>query len=84
MTRDLQRWLEYYKLPTNLRKDNPAIPQYVRPIFCDDIHLEITDLSPQTHEALEQSHYLIVVCSPNSAQSKWVNDEVKNFISLAI
>ena len=80
--RELQRWLEYYKLPTNLRKENPSLPKYVRPIFRDDTHLEIADLSPQIHEALEQSHYLIVVCSPNSAQSKWVNDEVEYFISL--
>lgn len=78
----LQRALEYYRLPNNLRKDNPALPEYVRPVFRDMTDLEVGELSAQIHSALEESHYLIVVCSPRSAASKWVNNEVEYFISL--
>lgn len=78
----LQHQLEYYRLPNQLRKDNPDLPEYVRPVFRDMTDLEVGELSSQIHEALEQSHYLIVVCSPRAAQSKWVNDEVEYFISL--
>ena len=36
----LQKKLEHYKLPTSIRKVNPALPETVRPIFKDT-----TDLS---------------------------------------
>ena len=80
--RDLQRWLEYYKLPTNLRKENPELPKYVRPVFRDTTDLEIGKLSPQIRNALDQSNYLIAVCSPNAAKSQWVNDEIEYFRSI--
>ena len=31
------------------------------------------------NKALEQSSHLIVICSPRSAKSQWVNEEVKEF-----
>lgn len=80
--RDLQRWLEYYKLPNKVRKDNPDLPQYVRPLFRDETHLDIGELTPQICGGLEQSQFLIVICSPRSANSKWVNKEIEYFISL--
>ena len=78
----LQKALEYYRLPYNLRQENPKLPEYVRPVFRDMTDLEVGELTAQIHSALEQSHYLIVVCSPRAAASKWVNDEVEYFISL--
>lgn len=78
----LQHTLEYYKLPNELRQENPGLPEYVRPIFRDMTDLEVGELSSQIHEALEQSHFLIVVCSPRAAKSKWVNDEIEYFISI--
>ena len=78
----MQHTLEYYKLPNKLRQENPDLPEYVRPIFRDMTDLEVGELSQQIHKALEQSHYLIVVCSPRAAQSKWVNDEIEYFISI--
>lgn len=78
----LQHALEYYRLPNQLRQENPGLPKYVRPVFRDMTELEVGELSSQIHAGLEQSHYLIVVCSPRAASSKWVNDEVEYFISL--
>ena len=78
----LQNALEYYRLPNHLRQNNPELPEYVRPVFRDMTDLEVGELSALIHEGLEQSHFLIVVCSPRSATSKWVNDEVDYFISL--
>lgn len=78
----LQHALEYYHLPNQLRQENPELPEYVRPVFRDMTDLEVGELSAQIHSALEQSHFLIVVCSPRAAASKWVNDEVEYFISL--
>ena len=80
--KQLQHALEYYRLPNHLRQENPELPEYVRPVFRDMTDLEVGELSAQIHSALEQSHFLIVVCSPRAAASKWVNDEVEYFISL--
>ena len=78
----LQHALEYYRLPNHLRQENPELPEYVRPVFRDMTDLTVGELSAQIHAGLEQSHFLIVVCSPRAAVSKWVNDEVEYFISL--
>lgn len=37
----LQNKLEFYKLPTYVMKENPALPEKLRPIFRD-----VTDLEP--------------------------------------
>ena len=78
----LQHFLEYYRLPNHLRKERAELPEFVRPIFRDLTDLEVGELSPQIHAALDQSQFLIVVCSPRAVKSKWVDDEVKYFISI--
>ena len=84
----LQHEFEYYELPAKLfekRKDlcKEDIPNSFRPIFRDEDELSGGELKPQISEALADSEYLIVVCSPNSAQSLYVDSEVKEFISLS-
>ena len=79
--RDLQRWLVHYTFPRSVRKTRSELPRNIS-VFRDETHLEVGELSPQIVAALEQSDNLIVVCSPNATKSKWVNDEIKYFISL--
>ena len=78
----LRRRLEHYRLPTSLRKKNPSLPKEIRPVFRDELELSSGLLAQEIHEALWQSRYLIVICSPNSAKSPWVDKEVKTFIEL--
>lgn len=89
---ELAKWLqhefEYYKLPATLfeeRKDlrKEDLPESFRPVFRDEDELAGGELKPQISEALASSEYLIVVCSPNSAQSNYVDSEIKEFISLS-
>jgi WD40 repeat protein len=40
------------------------------------------DLGGVIKKALEASHYLIVICSRNAAQSQWVNQEIEMFLAL--
>jgi hypothetical protein len=89
---ELAKWLqhefEYYELPATLfdeRKDlrKEDFPDSFRPIFRDEDELAGGELQPQISEALTDSEYLIVVCSPNSAQSLYVDSEIKEFISLS-
>ena len=52
----------------------------LRPVFLDETELAGGNLNDEINKALANSRYLIVVCSPNSAKSKWVNKEVQTFI----
>ena len=77
----LQDKLEHYRFPTNLN-GRTDLPKNIRPTFRD-----VTDLSPEPLEqaisnALLNSEWLIVVCSPRSARSPWVCKEAQTFIDL--
>ena len=76
----LRRKLEVYHLPAKLRKENSALPKTVRPIFRDSLELSGGFLAKEIETALSNSKYLIVICSPKSAGSPWVNKEVLYFI----
>ena len=77
----LQHKLEHYKLPSNLN-GRSDLPKEIRPIFKDTSELNPGNLPQQIHHALEQSRFLIVICSPRSAQSEWVNKEVETFMGM--
>lgn len=77
----LQDKLEHYKFPTNLN-GRTNLPKRIRPTFRD-----VTDLNPgllaeEINNALRNSEWLIVVCSPLSAKSPWVCKEAQTFIDL--
>jgi len=79
----LHRALESYSIPprlVGLTTSAGVIPARLAPIFRDRDELpSATDLSRKVSEVLAQSACLIVVCSPHSAQSHWVDEEVKAF-----
>ena len=55
----------------------------LRPIFLDRAELPTSsDLAASVREALASSRYLIVICSPAAAKSRWVNEEIRYFKSL--
>jgi len=79
----LHRKIESYSIPRDLRgkpgRDGP-VPARIRPVFRDKDELPLSsDLGHSIEDALRASRYLIVVCSPHSAKSKWVNEEVRMF-----
>ncbi len=75
----LQRKLEHYHLPSVIRGD--GMPKKLRPIFRDKTDLGTGVLKESLAEGLVQSKYLIVICSPNSARSRWVGQEIDVFVS---
>ena len=77
----LQYKLEHYNFPVKIGKD-PAIPKRIRPIFKDTSELSGGVLSEKLHEALIDSRYLIVICSPQAAKSTWVDKEIETFVDL--
>ena len=79
----LHRRLEAYRLPRRLvGSETPRgpVPARLWPIFRDREELPAaTDLSETVREALAQSGALIVLCSPRSAGSLWVAEEIETF-----
>ena len=68
------------RVPEEMRK---GLQKFVRPVFRDKRDLEVGESSftEDVKRALEESRFIIVLCSPNSAQSVWVDNEIKHFLS---
>jgi len=81
----LHRGLEAFHIDKDLVGRMTAtgpIPQALRPIFRDrDEFTAGHALAEQTLAALDDSHALIVVCSPASVKSRYVNEEIRLFKS---
>jgi len=77
----LQKKLEWYRLPTEAHNEL-SDSRYIRPVFRDRDTLTSGILNDSLRSHLEASRYLVVICSPNSANSTWVNDEIKAFIEM--
>ncbi len=78
--------LETYRVPRRLvgrASRDGKVSRRLFPIFRDREELPTSsDLKSNISSALEQSQYLIVICSPDSAKSRWVNEEIKSFKAL--
>ena len=78
----LQSKLETYRVPKHLVLAHGMPPTLGR-MFRDEEELAASpNLSASIEDALRASDYLIVVCSPRSAASQWVNAEIKFFRKL--
>lgn len=78
----LQEDLEHSRIPAEAKTRNPDLPEWIRPVFIDDKDISGNDLDEAIKESLRDSLYLIVVCSPLSARSDWVDKEIRYFIQL--
>lgn len=83
----LHRRLESYPIPQDFQGtelfDGAVLGKNLRPIFRDRDELSgSSDLGPSIRKALEESRYLVVLCSRNSAKSEWVNKEIEDFKGL--
>jgi len=82
----LHRALERYRIGKDLvGRATPVgpVPASLRPIFRDREDFSAgPSLAAAIIWALENSQFLIVVCSPNAAKSGYVNEEVRRFKAL--
>ena len=73
----LQRVLENYHVPKTIRSDSHGVGR----IFRDTTDLGArADLTEELRRELEDSEYLIVLCSEKTAESRWVAREISVFL----
>src|SRR6202035_4827184 len=79
----LHKSLETYRIPRGLighPTSSGQPPGRLFPIFRDRDELAGSpDLGGTIRAALAAARWLIVICSPSSAKSRWVNEEIKTF-----
>lgn len=75
----LKKKLDGYKLPTLLRKQYGKERKPTCEAFLDKTNIQPGDLTQELKSNLDNSHYLIVVCSPCSAKSEYVSAEIEWF-----
>ncbi|MBR1658308.1 MAG: toll/interleukin-1 receptor domain-containing protein [Synergistaceae bacterium] len=81
IAKKLQKRLEKYHLPSDLLVSHPTLPKNLSPVFIDEFDLiPGGTLKEAIQKNLDRSNYLILIASPNSANSVYVNDEVEYFI----
>ena len=78
----VQRKLEHYRLPATLCTERGWARTPIRPVFFAPTDIQPGGLTEELQERLRASRNLIVICSPNSAQSEWVGKEIEFFHSL--
>ncbi len=79
----LHRMVESYRIPRKLVGTTTpvgVVPKRLAPVFRDRDELPASpDLGGELSAALRRSMFLIVICSPAAAKSKWVDEEILQF-----
>jgi eukaryotic-like serine/threonine-protein kinase len=79
----LHEELEEFHVPTRLvgkLTEHGPVPKRLAPIFRDRKELAAaSDLSEEIEEAIAGSRFLIVLCSPAAAKSRWIEEEIATF-----
>ena len=79
----LHRELERFRVPSSLvgrLTSAGVVPKRLTPIFRDRHELAAADdLGAEIRSALASSQFLVVLCSPAAAKSRWTNAEIDAF-----
>lgn len=78
----VQQKLEGYRMPATLCSEHGWERTPIKPVFFAPTDIQPGGLTEELQERLKASRHLIVICSPNSAKSKWVGKEIEYFHSL--
>ena len=77
----LHTMIETYRIPSDVRKSSGITS--MGKVFRDKDELPLSaSLSDDIHAALEESEWLICICSPRYLQSMWCLEELNYYISL--
>lgn len=77
---NLHKVLETYELPKNLKEKLGINGRTIKRVFRDQDELPLSsNLEDPIVDALNQSKYLIVICSPRLKESLWCRKEIETF-----
>ena len=80
---NLHRILESYDLPKNIKEKLGIKTKAIKRVFRDQEELPLSsNLEDPIIDALENSKYLIVICSPRLKDSLWCKKEIQTFKKL--
>ncbi|MCR5357992.1 MAG: TIR domain-containing protein [Lachnospiraceae bacterium] len=81
ISENLHKKLESYRMPASvIKKLDPAKTKIER-VFRDEAELPLSNnLSDPISEALDNSEFLIVICTPRLPQSQWCKKEIETFV----
>ncbi len=83
VAKELHKKIERFRLPGNLRKDYPRERWGIERVFRDEEELPLaSNLSDPIDEALKNSDWLVVICTPRLPESKWCKKEIETFKAL--
>lgn len=75
----LHKMIERYQVPRELRSGSE---RHIGKVFRDRDELPLSNnLTEDIYTALDHSEFLIVICTPDTPKSKWVDREIEYFIS---
>ena len=80
--KSLHKKLEHYSIPATLCKKRGWPRKPIRPVFFAPAEIQPGGLSEELKKRLRSSKFLVVICSPHSAQSQWVGREIRFFHEL--
>jgi hypothetical protein len=80
------KFLERFRVPRALvgrETECGKVPARIRPVFRDQEEFPASaDLGRSIRAALAAARTLVVICSPRSARSRWVGEEIRHFKQL--
>lgn len=84
LAKKLQKKFNNYKLPSTYTNPFDENNQRMQPVCRDRDNFVGGDVSKQIHDAIDQSMYVVMICTPNMTQNddqtNYVNDEVQHLI----
>lgn len=75
----IHTWLETYRVPVGVMVGNQQTRRLGRFFRDEEDMAAASDIAEIVRRAIEDAESLIVICSPRSAQSKWVNAEIQHY-----
>lgn len=79
VAKQIHKYIEHYHIPRAIQMVSGK-KKFER-IFRDKEELQLSaDLTHEIYQVLEKAEFLIVICSPESKNSLWVNKEVEYFL----
>ena len=80
---NLHRLIETYIMPKSVVEKYNINDNNFRRVFRDEDELPLAaNLEDPIIEALKESNFLIVICSPRLKESIWCKKEIENFIKI--